>query len=295
MRGMFWGIFSTALLLASAACSSDDSDVSSKPSPRQERRTKIGKADTLSGKCQDGALSHCGGKSPGACWCDASCVEWGDCCADAAASCGVAPVGQCPVLHCYPPVSNCPGGVKKDSQGCETCECDGPVQCPTITCATTCPNGFKKDANGCDTCQCKTGPVACPSVLCFPTCAHGSKSDENGCETCECLPPPADSCVGQCGAAAGDGDCYCDAACSGLGDCCSDYQQACHERVAAAGACIKSSNDACATDADCTAGGCGGELCFNPAKSETTTDCSCSAPTNVKGCGCVKGQCTWFN
>lgn len=66
------------------------------------------------------------------------------------------------------------------------------------------------------------------------------------------------------------------------------------ERTPASGACIKSSGDACATDADCKAGGCGGELCFNPAKSEGISSCECTQPEGV-ACGCVAGTCAWWN
>jgi hypothetical protein len=50
---------------------------------------------------------------------------------------------------------------------------------------------------------------------------------------------------------------------------------------------------ACDDDADCTSGGCGGELCFNPALSEGISDCDCTALPQV-ACGCVNGQCAWY-
>lgn len=58
------------------------------------------------------------------------------------------------------------------------------------------------------------------------------------------------------------------------------------------GACIKTNGDACAEDADCMSGGCGGELCFNPALSGGASDCECTAPPF--SCGCVNGQCVWY-
>ncbi len=63
-------------------------------------------------------------------------------------------------------------------------------------------------------------------------------------------------------------------------------------RVPAEGQCVRNSDDACASDADCVAGGCGGELCFNPEVSSGVSDCDCEAP--ALGCGCVLGHCTWF-
>lgn len=75
----------------------------------------------------------------------------------------------------------------------------------------------------------------------------------------------------------------------------SDELAAClaDPRTPVDGACIKNSGDACTTDADCTSGGCGGELCFNPAVSEGVSTCECTAPVGP-GCGCVSGACTWF-
>lgn len=57
-------------------------------------------------------------------------------------------------------------------------------------------------------------------------------------------------------------------------------------------ACVRNAGDSCETDDDCTSGGCGGELCFNPAQSSDASDCDCTAPS--LGCGCVDGSCTWF-
>ncbi|MEZ4446673.1 MAG: hypothetical protein R3B72_46780 [Polyangiaceae bacterium] len=36
----------------------------------------------------EGALSSCGGQAPGGCWCDAACVDYGDCCSDYQGVCG---------------------------------------------------------------------------------------------------------------------------------------------------------------------------------------------------------------
>jgi hypothetical protein len=63
-------------------------------------------------------------------------------------------------------------------------------------------------------------------------------------------------------------------------------------RTPAEGPCVRNAGDACTTDADCTAGGCGGELCYNPAVSEGASDCDCVAPP--ASCGCVAGQCAWY-
>ncbi|WP_437765086.1 hypothetical protein WMF27_31825 [Sorangium sp. So ce281] len=65
------------------------------------------------------------------------------------------------------------------------------------------------------------------------------------------------------------------------------------DRTPVGGRCIRNSGDACVTDADCVAGGCGGELCYNPAVSEGISTCDCTSPG--LGCGCVDGACTFWN
>lgn len=72
-------------------------------------------------------------------------------------------------------------------------------------------------------------------------------------------------------------------------DCIAEKQE---DRMPVQEACIRDTNDACDTDADCTTGGCGGELCYNPAVSGGNSTCDCSAPT--LSCGCVEGTCSWY-
>ncbi len=56
--------------------------------------------------------------------------------------------------------------------------------------------------------------------------------------------------------------------------------------------CIRNANDACTTDADCKAGGCGGELCHG-INNDGVSDCNCTAPQGIS-CGCVNGTCSWW-
>jgi hypothetical protein len=63
-------------------------------------------------------------------------------------------------------------------------------------------------------------------------------------------------------------------------------------RVPVEGVCVKNAGDACSSDADCTSGGCGGELCYNPSISDGVSTCECTAPNY--GCGCVQGSCSWY-
>jgi hypothetical protein len=79
---------------------------------------------------------------------------------------------------------------------------------------------------------------------------------------------------------------------------CEAFNQTCcgaaTDRTPVEGLCIKNSGDTCATDDDCVSGGCGGELCFNPAVSGGASTCECGEP-QVTGCGCVAGRCTWYD
>ncbi|WP_437753313.1 hypothetical protein [Sorangium sp. So ce1389] len=65
------------------------------------------------------------------------------------------------------------------------------------------------------------------------------------------------------------------------------------DRTPVSGLCIRNSGDACASDADCAVGGCGGEVCHNPAVSEGISTCDCTSPGLA--CGCVDGVCSFWN
>lgn len=65
-------------------------------------------------------------------------------------------------------------------------------------------------------------------------------------------------------------------------------------RLPASGQCVRNAGDACASDADCEMGGCGGEVCYNPAKSGGVSTCDCTTPVGPS-CGCVNGLCAWWN
>jgi eight-cysteine-cluster-containing protein len=61
--------------------------------------------------------------------------------------------------------------------------------------------------------------------------------------------------------------------------------------------CGSSSQAACMTDADCTTGGCGGEVCQGAADEPVFTTCeyrACKVPEDYGlFCGCVDGRCGW--
>lgn len=375
--------------LASAlfvGCSSSDDAPSEDPGPgtSEQRRSAIGKADSLSGKCLDQGKSYCGGKSKGKCWCDAACVAFGDCCSDAATACGSAASKECEsnadckageyckspdgcatpgtceklptnvfCTQVITPYCDCNGKTQYSNNGCVFARYDHLGECKNETCGgianlpcpagKTCiddpddscdPQNGGADCGGIcvpqklcggfaglpcgdgelcvdipgDSCDPENGGAdcpgecvpdpGCPQVMCELYCPYGFQKDENGCDVCKCNEPtPTNSCKGQCGGPSADKSCYCDKLCEKYGDCCSDYATECKDqRTPASGQCVKNSNETCTTDADCAVGGCGGELCHNPAFGGGISTCECAGPgAAVAGCGCVAGKCTWYN
>ena len=83
--------------------------------PTERERTGTKSDTVLPGSCVDA----CGTFSmDGDCWCDADCVENGDCCADIQ----------------------------------EVCEEPAP-ECDLVTCSLFCENGFETDEDGCEVCS----------------------------------------------------------------------------------------------------------------------------------------------
>lgn len=260
--------FVLLLVLGLAACAAEGTDA-------DPTRGPLGKADGV-GSCVD----SCGGKSDGTCWCDPGCVEYGDCCDDSFAACGIgeAPASASCVGHC--------GGQSAD----KSCWCDaGCVQygdcCDDVAAACDAtPPATCADAGG--TCQAGASCAGGAAPL-DGTCAAG--------QSC-CPPATGGSCEGACGEKSADG-CWCDDQCAQYGDCCEDLAEACPERTAIAGQCLKNA-DACESDADCAVGGCTDQLCYNPALSTGVTTCeTCPEGTDPapQGCGCIDGSCSWWN
>ncbi len=116
-------------------------------------------------------------------------------------------VTRCKQCQCCP-VQQCPNRCTEYARGpdgCRTCQCVGaPEPCPdiTLTCPLRCPGGFRKDAQGCDLCECvpfsDIPTVPCeqaPSVL---NCQNGGKycgTNRLGCRECCCY---MDSIVPNC-------------------------------------------------------------------------------------------------
>lgn len=185
-------------------------------------------------------------------------------------------------------VTGCSGQLCEEEDTASTCEWSPTYECYTLygTCG--------RDANGAcgwadnpelDDCIANGGPEPAPCVV--TGCSGQLCEEEDTPSTCEWTDAYA---------------CYQD-----LGICERDANGACgwrqtpelvecleNPRTPATGQCVRNSGDACSSDADCTAGGCGGELCFNPAVGDGVSTCDCTTPAAVS-CGCVNGQCTWWN
>jgi len=94
-----------------------------------------------------------------------------------------------------PCLTNC-ASYRKDIYGCQTCQCDVPIDlCPKILCSTLCKS-YKVDDKGCPTCTCNSEP--CSAVLCTDKCTYGFAADDRGCPSCNCIPCPAVNCSRFC-------------------------------------------------------------------------------------------------
>lgn len=193
-------------------------------------------------------FSFCGdGKCMGAETCETCSLDCGACakptnvcgdgvcngtehCATCAKDCG-----QCSPVCLDSVAPGCPGCA------CEACVCDkDPLCCSTawdadcVASCSECSGQPCPDKLACGDGLCagqetgKTCPKDCGPFV--ATC--GDKScDGDEATTCpdDCKGP---SCAGKCGTSSGQpkpggGSCYCDAACTGYGDCCTDYPVVC--------------------------------------------------------------------
>ncbi|CAD5114777.1 DgyrCDS3821 [Dimorphilus gyrociliatus] len=98
-------------------------------------------------------------------------------CASMIATC----VKYCPDLSCTKSHDICPWGMKLDSNGCPTCECNKPDSCDQIKCHADNMCRAKNDEISCQSC----GIVECPKE-----CPQGQERmvDHFGCTVCDCTP-----------------------------------------------------------------------------------------------------------
>ncbi len=201
--------------------------------------------------CGCGAPFACLDQAPAGCWCDAACVEAGDCCPDACAECGA----------CQP---GCPDGSCAGGENCYSC----PDDCGS--CSSTCAAAGGNTCGAVGSSACDGYPLLASSncgVCCnvpAPVCSDGAC---NGGETCDSCPDDCGPCLGSCGAVGGN-------TCGGPSGSspCDGYP-------------LLPSSD-CATCCYIPAVGCGDGLCQG---SESCT--SCPDDCGVCPPGCPNGSC----
>lgn len=173
-------------------------------------------------------------------------------------------------------ISDCPGtcgdGYCVGSENAQTCAADCPSQCGDTYCTgtetnTTCP----KDCPAATSC----GDGKCAASENYQTCAKDCIKGTYGCK-------------GMCGLgskSSAGAACYCDTACVGAGDCCTDYKTYCSTTTC---------TPVC-TNKNCGADGCGGTCgtcgsgytCDTLGKCVATTVCGdgfCDSPETSTSC-----------
>lgn len=148
------------------------------------------------GSCaSDGEANYCGGASgPDGCWCDESCEQYGDCCADRDDVCGGEPREP---EHEVEPVAFCTADDDCDAGVCDLSEClpncEGTV-CP-MACFGQCVPGCKQASDCSETEYCSfdagyddgsVGTCEDRPVLCTrdykPVCSQSAKTYSNSCD-----------------------------------------------------------------------------------------------------------------
>jgi hypothetical protein len=165
-----------------AACAVESGDVG----VEQGERGGLGKAD-LVGSCENPAMDFCGGKGTGTCWCDDSCVDFGDCCSDADTVCGIEP-GEPDDDATF-----CGGFLGATCDDDEYCAYEDGQHCGAADASSTC----------------EPRPEFCPEIF-APVCGCDGQTYSNSCFAAgagtgvlhngECAPPPPG---GFCGGIAG--------------------------------------------------------------------------------------------
>ena len=155
----FWALSASNLALAGSFCGDDFCDA-------DEDECSC----TLD--CPRTSCTNCGGcgfTNQSGCYCDALCVDFGDCCSDACTECN-----QCPAI--------CGDGSCNGSE--DSCNCS--VDCPD-------------DPNSCSSCECdvarSAGGVAGSNCACDAGCTDRQDCCANQCEVCgDCVPPTGACC-----------------------------------------------------------------------------------------------------
>ncbi|HEY3235966.1 MAG TPA: hypothetical protein VGJ84_14715 [Polyangiaceae bacterium] len=201
-----------------------------------------------------------------------------------------------------------PGTSKPAGDGCNTCSCtpqgDG-WGCTLIGCTSYNPCATKACGDTCTLCS-PSDPTCLETAVikfCDQSGACTEQAPNCGSSGSPCTGLGYCDCVTHTGCQAKTEPCFCncDAQCPGTDPGCAcfcgggQYLGCEPSRTAVDSstvACARSTGDSCATDADCVATGCGGEMCASKTNMGIST-CDCTAPAGV-ACGCVQNRCTWY-
>ena len=185
------------------------------------------------------------GKCPATCG-DSKCDAPGETCTNCEKDCGKCPP-KCGDAHCDAPTETCTtckadcgecaptcgDGTCNGTETCTTCSKDCGA-CPAGKCTGKCGAAATDGTCYCDS-QCVTSGDCCADACSTcgycsggATCGDGTCNGTETCTTCskDCGACPTGKCTGYCGNKSPSG-CYCDSACVGSGDCCSDACSIC--------------------------------------------------------------------
>jgi hypothetical protein len=161
------------------------------------------------GACADpnscGDTASCGNQAPGGCWCDAACVEAGDCCLDACGACG-----NCSAV--------CGNGACGGGETCSSC----PSDCGL--CPPSCGDGSCNGTETCSSCPSDCGACADPNS-CAQTGSCGNQAP-GGCWCDPACVEAGDCCFDACGAC-GNCSAVCGNGACGGGETCSSCPADC--------------------------------------------------------------------
>jgi len=201
-------------------CGCDLTSQTASPSPTQSLQTPVDPGAS----CQ----YSCGESAPdGDCYCDETCIYFGDCCVDACEWCPMLP--QC-LITCLP--NSCQDHCGVGAEG-GVCWCDDECTNYGDCCADSCDfcpelTHCAPDWNSCEE-RCSSEALS-GECWCDLYCANWGDCCTDVCEWCpltlHCL---SSSCEGQCGGVALSQECYCDTECMDWGDCCEDMCDFCLE------------------------------------------------------------------
>ena len=198
---------------AAAGCAVDVEDDSAPTPTTEEARGRTGKAD-LPGTCE---VNQCDGKGNGLCWCDAKCLEYGDCCANAIDVCELdgasdcANDNDCADGFCGFEDDNTTRVCKPWAQVGETCggfvvpahisKCDPGLKCELVETTGDVPGTCKPKTTTCDPTLICGQAITCVGGQWYSTtCGPANCSEPMGpCGPTVNPPPPAATCSNKCG------------------------------------------------------------------------------------------------